>query len=110
MPTIATHPPSFESIEAEASHEKPIFIGVCEAVVVGMKPTLRFSGPIRRVVSHSYVPMKRRVRPIRDLGDMPVLDRVVMDVIDMMFHVIVIRNHMFPIPALPEAALSFCDA
>lgn len=28
MPTIAIHPPSYESIEVEASQEKPIFIGV----------------------------------------------------------------------------------
>jgi hypothetical protein len=28
MPTIAIHPPSCESIEAEAIHEKPFYIGV----------------------------------------------------------------------------------
>ncbi len=28
MPTIAIHPPSYESVEVQASQEKPIFIGV----------------------------------------------------------------------------------
>ncbi len=47
--------------------------------------------------------MKTRMRPVGNPLDVAMLDRVVMDVIDMSGEIILIADRMFPIPSLPDA-------
>jgi len=54
--------------------------------------------------------MDARIPPIRRANDIPMFDRVVMDVVDVLFIIPVVANQMFPIAALPDAAFFFFDA
>ncbi len=47
------------------------------------------------------------MRPIGDAGDVPVLHRVEMNVIDMALEIRVISDRVFPIAALPNALFPF---
>lgn len=40
---------------------------------------------------------------------MTMLDRIEVDIIEVMFQVIIVRDKMLPIPALPETLFTFRD-
>ena len=63
------------------------------------------SAPILRIYPGSNITVKGGIRPIGIALDMPVLHRVVMDVIYMVFPVFLIPQCMFLIPALVVAFL-----
>lgn len=50
--------------------------------------------------------MERRMRPIAGSLHVTMLDRVVVDVIEMMMPIFLIADDMFPIAALPDAAFA----
>jgi hypothetical protein len=54
--------------------------------------------------------MERRIRPISDPRHKPVLDRVDMNVVDVMREILVIANGVFPIAPLSDTALAFGGA
>ena len=54
----------------------------------------------------AMVTMERRERPIRDVRDMPMLDRVEPAIVDVVLQVALIANEMFPVSALPDPALA----
>lgn len=41
------------------------------------------------------------------MGDVPVFDGVVVDVIDVVFHIVFVTDEVFPVSRLPDAALAF---
>lgn len=47
------------------------------------------------------------IGPIVGIGDVAVFDGVVVDVIDMVFHVVLVAYEVFPISWLPDTALAF---
>ena len=49
------------------------------------------------------------MRPFANRRDMPMLDWIDMDVIDVRFQVVVIRDAAFPEAMLPDASLASCD-
>src|SRR5712664_2847968 len=51
--------------------------------------------------------MKAAVRPILDLRNVSMLDRVVMNIIDVTGQIVVIANSMLPIAPLPDAFVAF---
>src|SRR5688500_6215384 len=54
--------------------------------------------------------MERGVRPIRHPGDMPMLDWIEVDVIDMRLQIVVVADQVLPIASLPQAAFGFRQA
>ena len=64
----------------------------------GIRPT----GPIARIHTFFHVPMNGRIRPIDRTPDMPMLDGVEMDVIEMPFEIDVIPDEVFPKAPLPD--------
>ena len=67
------------------------------------------TAPIRRIISRGDVPVETAERPIAHLFRIPVLDRVVMDVIDMPLQIDGVPDLMFPIPPLPNAFFTTPD-
>ena len=67
----------------------------------------RMARPIRRIYSVFHEAVKARMGPIRHAGDVPVFDRIVMDVIAMAFKISVITNLVFPITVLPNCLFAF---
>ena len=67
------------------------------------------TAPIRRIISRGDVPVETAERPIAHLFRMPMLDRVVMDVIDMPLQIDGVADLMFPIPPLPNAFFTAPD-
>ena len=53
--------------------------------------------------------MKATMRPVRDARNVSMLDRVVVDVIDMALKIGVIANSVLPVATLPDALLSARD-
>jgi len=53
--------------------------------------------------------MQRGVWPIRNAFDMPMLDRIEMDVVHMPLQVVSVANGVFPEPALPDATLAIAS-
>lgn len=66
--------------------------------------------PIQRIPTPRHPRMERRMRPVGHAGDMPVLHRVVVDVIDMAAQVVRVADQVFPVAALPDAAFATRDA
>ncbi len=63
--------------------------------------------PIRRIRPVRHEAMKARMGPIRHAGDVPVFDRVVMNVIAVDVEVPLITKGMFPESVLPNASFAF---
>ena len=59
--------------------------------------------PIRRMCPVFHKAVKARIGPVRHAGDVPVFDRVVMEVVAVAFEIPLIANRLFPEPALPDA-------
>jgi hypothetical protein len=53
--------------------------------------------------------METTVRPVGHTGDISMLHRVEMNIVDMPFEVALITNSVFPIPALPDALFALRD-
>ena len=53
--------------------------------------------------------MKRRMRPILDRSDMPMADRIEVQVIHMDAMIVLVADHMFPVASLPDASLILAD-
>ena len=49
-----------------------------------------------------YIPVKTGIRPIDDFTRQAMLDGVVMDVIDMLYKVALVAQHMLPVAMLPN--------
>jgi len=65
---------------------------------------------LARIDAISNISMVGRPRPIFYPLNKPVLDRIVMNVIDMALQVFFVANLMFPEPALPDAPFAFASA
>ena len=65
------------------------------------------SAPVRRIQASLDKFSKRRKRPIRRTRCVTVLDRIEMNVIAVRCKIPLVTNRVFPIPALPDAALVF---
>jgi hypothetical protein len=63
--------------------------------------------PIGRQQAPFNVAMKAAVRPISDTGDVAVLDRIEVNVVNVPLKVGIIANGVFPIATLPNALLAF---
>ena len=71
----------------------------------------RFNGfgiacPIWRIDTVFHEAMKARMGPIRYTGDIPVFDRIVVEVVAMAFEIPLITNLVFPIAVLPDGLFS----
>lgn len=69
-----------------------------------------FASPMQRIKAAFDVTMEGRVRPIRNLLYVTVFERIDVAIINVCRIITVIANHMFPKPALPQAAFTACDA
>ena len=70
--------------------------------------------PFGGIMSRGHVPMKRRPRPICRVSHIPVLDRIEMDVIEMLFQIVLVSDDVFVIATLPDTAMTarllrWCD-
>src|SRR5688500_5262149 len=54
--------------------------------------------------------MQRGIRPIYHPDRVTVLDRIEVDVVEMTLKILFVHDHVFPEPALPDAAFSFGGA
>ena len=61
--------------------------------------------PVRSELASFDIAMKTAMRPIDYTGDVPVLDGVEMNVIDMPIEISFIANGVLPVAALPDAFL-----
>src|SRR5688500_17711499 len=68
------------------------------------RTSLRVPRPIPRQHTASHVSMERGIRPIRHPGNMSMLDRVEMAVVDVRPQVVVVADEVFPVAPLPHAA------
>jgi len=67
----------------------------------------RFTTPIGGQYELANIPVDAAVRPLDGTCDVPVLDRVVMDVIDMATEILVIADPVLPISPLPNGLFPF---
>lgn len=65
--------------------------------------------PIGRNQARLEVTMDTGIGPIDGALDMPMFNRVVVNLIHMMLEIALIANPMLPIPALPDATLALRD-
>jgi hypothetical protein len=65
--------------------------------------------PILRNNPGANIAVKRRVRPIPDAADQPMLDRIDVATFDMTGVIRLVTDQMFPEPALPDAAFVSLD-
>ena len=60
--------------------------------------------------THANIAVNTRMRPRRRLRHVPMLDRIVVDVINMRLQILIVPNQMLPIAALPNPTFSLRDA
>jgi hypothetical protein len=70
---------------------------------------LNVAAPIGRQQSLFDVSVKTAVRPILDLQNMSMLDRVVVNVIDVTRQIVVAANRVLPVTPLPDAFIALFD-
>ncbi len=56
------------------------------------------------------ITMDARMWPLRRAVDVPVLNRVVVNIIHMPFVIVCVANHVLPIPPLPDSMLAFANS
>ena len=66
--------------------------------------------PISRENPALHIPVKRRIGPIDSARHQPMFDRVVVDVIHVMFEIDLISYLMFPETSLPQVGFTSPDA
>lgn len=66
--------------------------------------------PIQGKKTFSDIAVETGIRPVSDIGDIPVFDGIVMNVVDVAFKIPVITDNVLPEPALPDGTLSLFDA
>jgi hypothetical protein len=69
----------------------------------------RQTGPIRRVDAAGHKMLKRRMWPVADTFDIPVLHTVVMDIIHVLCIIPSVTDGMFPKAPLPNSTLLACQ-
>jgi hypothetical protein len=67
---------------------------------------LQVPTPIRNEYTSLDITMETAVRPVRDAGDMSMLDRVEMNVVDVSLKIGFVADRMLPVASLPNALLS----
>ena len=66
--------------------------------------------PIFGIDAEPDAAVKRRVGPLPNTRDMPVLDRVEVDVVEVTREIVFVAQCVFPVPPLPNPALPFAGA
>ena len=64
------------------------------------------TGPVGRIDSVTDVSMERGVGPINDTLDVPMLNWIVVNIVDVSFEIVLIAYQVFPEPPLPKASLT----
>lgn len=65
-----------------------------------------FARPIFRINAGPDISMKGRIWPIADFGDVTMLDRIVVNIVDMAFEIVFVANQVFPKSPLPQGAFA----
>ena len=70
---------------------------------------LHVSAPVVGQFATRNESVKTAVRPIRNAGDMPMLHRIEMNVVDMSLKIRAIANRVFPEAPLPDSFFAFSN-
>ena len=65
------------------------------------------AAPALRIDPRGHPPMKARRFPVAGAADQPVLDRIVVDVIEVRLEIVLVNDRMLPESALPDSSPAF---